>query len=434
MSEFDRPRRIGDYEIQRQLGRGGVGVVYQARDTERARSVALKAVPLTLAASDKDPRGLEKRFVSEGQAVIGLTHAGIASVYDTGVDRPTQFLFVAFELLRGKTLEALIAERKPIDWYEALGIASVVARALHHAHSAGVVHRNLTLANIMIATSGAPKITDFGGSGLFVGQVSPGGEVIGNPSYMSPEQALGRPADARSDIFSLGAILYELLTRKKAFAGAKGPEALAKVFRSEPPPATSVIPTLPAAVDAVLSRALAKSAADRYADAKSLAEDVEDVMESRVPRHAGAEPKRSPTPLVSKASDVRPRSRPDADDEGGQSTERAATAMPTLALPEDKAVHLAIVDGPRSGEVVKLVRPKYLIGRTGGGADLELDDSEVSRTHLLVECHGERVVIRDLTSTNGTFIDDERVTEAVIGDRAEFRVGRTRLRLMFSGE
>jgi len=406
-----------------------MGVVYLAEDPVLGRAVALKTVSLGFAVSEKERVAFRARFLTEAQAAARLSHPGIVVVYDVGVDSATGELFMALEYLKGQTLDALLAGERPLEWRQALRVAQRVAQALHHAHSNGIVHRDIKPANIMLLESGEPKIMDFGIAKVPTAQLTATGQVLGSPSYMSPERAREQPVDARSDLFSLGAVLYELLTGKRAFPGADVAGILLKVAYENPPPPGLARPGLPPDLDVVLARALAKDPDDRYPDGDTMAEDLEDIIEGRSPRHhaawvaspsrttlaGGPAPAASPTPASAEGTARGPQ-------------------LPSLALPPGKRVCLAILDGPRQGDIFALDRPQILIGRAGGGAGahLELPDGQISRAHAVVECHGPRVVVRDLNSTNGTHVAERRIAECEIEDRAEFRVGRTRLMLILT--
>jgi serine/threonine-protein kinase len=433
------PPRIGRYEIQRPLGRGMMGVVYQARDTVLQRNVALKTISLAFAVSEKERETFEARFLQEARAAATLAHPGIVVVYDVGVDLEVGSLYMALEFLRGKTLESILSAGQVLDWRESIRTVARVAEALHHAHVHGIVHRDVKPANIMILASGEPKVLDFGVAKLEGAELTAGGQVLGSPSYMSPEQAQGEPLDARSDLFSLGAVLYELVTGKKAFSGPDVPTIIKKLAYEDPPPPSSVRAGAPPALDRVVARALAKEPARRYATGKEMAEDIEDVLADRPPRHLGAGvPPAEPKTLVPTSGPratpaVAPKPKPPTPT--GEGTVAAGTGRGSgLSLPEGKRVSLAFLSGVRQGEVFLLSRPTALIGRSGGraSADIELADPEVSRTHALVECHGSRIVLRDLGSTNGTFVDESRIEERTLDDKSEFRVGGSRVMLIIS--
>ncbi|MEE8218739.1 MAG: serine/threonine-protein kinase, partial [Vicinamibacteria bacterium] len=280
-----RPRTLGRYEIQRELGRGTMGIVYEAKDPMLHRKVALKAIRIALSIPDELRELFEKRFLAEARAVAVLSHPGIVVVHDVGTDEKTETPYIAMEFLEGKTLEVVTAGGKRLQWREALGLAADAAWALHHAHDRGIVHRDIKPANIMRMPSGEPKIMDFGLARLPASELTAAGDLFGTPSYMSPEQAVGAVADARSDIFSLGCVLYQLLSGKKAFDGDSLPLILLRVREETPPPPSKWVDGLPPEVDAVVARALAKNADERYQDARAFAEDLEDVVEGKPPGH-----------------------------------------------------------------------------------------------------------------------------------------------------
>jgi serine/threonine protein kinase len=285
MQGHDPPAaRLGRYEIEAELGRGTMGVVYRAYDPDLGRRVALKTIHAALSQVGEERAAFEARFLTEARAAAGLSHPGIVVVHDVGRDPQTGVLFMALEHLAGRPLSALAAEGLPRPWPEALRLAARVAEALHHAHERGVIHRDVKPANIMVLPSGEPKVMDFGIARVDNAQLTSPGEALGTPLYMSPEQALGAKLDARSDVFSLGAVLYLLLTGRNAFAGPNLPAILASVAHADPVPPSRLVDA-PEAVDYLVARALAKTAAARYPDARSFGEDLDDVRAGRPPRH-----------------------------------------------------------------------------------------------------------------------------------------------------
>jgi serine/threonine-protein kinase len=285
----ETPDRVGRFEIRRELGRGMMGVVYEALDPGLARRVALKVIRLAFATSKKERETFERRFMTEARAAANLSHPGIVVVHEVGRDPESGLLYLAFEYLEGRVLSALLAERGRLEEKEALRLVGQVARALDYAHARGVVHRDIKPANIMVLPDGRPKILDFGLAKLEAGHdLTAPGQFLGTPQFMSPEQALGEAVDGRSDLFSLGAILYTLLSGRRPFEADTVGRLLARVAHQPPTPLRQVAPSVSAEAESVVARALVKDPARRYPTGAAMAEDIEDVLAGRRPRH-GAE-------------------------------------------------------------------------------------------------------------------------------------------------
>jgi serine/threonine protein kinase len=426
------PSRIDRYEIVGELGRGMMGVVYEARDPLLGRRVALKTIRVAVGMEEQYREEFEKRFYAEARAAATLSHPGIVLVYDVGTDPNTGELFLALEYLEGRSLDAVLRAGK-VAWRDALRLMGQVAEALHHAHSQGVIHRDVKPANIMILASGQPKLMDFGIAKIQGSALTTGGRFFGTPSYMSPERAGGNPVDATGDVFSLGAVLFEVVTGQQAFSGPDIASIMTRVVYNDPPAPTTLVPGLPPELDRVVARCLAKNPAQRYPNGRSLAEDLEDLLAGRRPRHAAEWGSARPSPEAGVSGSVAqaPIQAPKGDD-----TARRGSAGATRAFPPGKRVSLAILSGPRQGDIFLLSRPQALIGREGGhaGADLELPDAEASRAHAMLECYGSRIVVLDLGSTNGTFVGEERITEHALEDHGEFRIGRTGIMLILADQ
>ena len=280
------PERIGRYAIEAEVGRGTMGVVYRARDTVLERLVALKTIHgFGLAAEDM--AAFERRFLNEARVAAALSHPNVVAVHDFGRDEASGTLYIALEFVEGETLEQRV-RRGPIEWSSACRITAAVARALNIAHTRGFVHRDVKPANVIVLADGTPKLTDFGIAHLPSSDLTRAGEVFGTPSNMSPEQAAGDALDGRSDLFSLGTVLYQLLTGRRAFTGENLPKILAAVTHDTPAPPSG--PTVPRALDLVIAKALAKSADARYQTGEAMAEDLEEVIAGRSPRHAADTP------------------------------------------------------------------------------------------------------------------------------------------------
>jgi serine/threonine-protein kinase len=335
------PAKIGRYEIRREIGRGMMGVVYEAFDPALGRAVALKLIHLAFPVTPEEAETFEQRFFTEARSAGRLSHPGIVVVHDAGRDTETGRLFIAMEWLQGRALSQPSPE-SPLDWRQALRLGARLADALHHAHSAGVIHRDIKPANIMVLDSGDPKIMDFGIAKVETARLklTATGQSFGTPLYMSPEQALGHEVDARTDLFSLGAILYGLLTGRLAFGAESMMAIIGKVLHQDPPPPSQVQSDLPPDVDYLIARALAKALPDRYPSGGTMAEDIADVLDGRPPRHrpawGGARPPEGA--LAVPASPGPPRSEPKAD-------ATRVSAAPTR--PERTGTPRERVTGPR---------------------------------------------------------------------------------------
>jgi eukaryotic-like serine/threonine-protein kinase len=271
--------RLGPYEILSPLGAGGMGEVYRARDTRLGREVAVKVLPAGLS---QDPDRLA-RFEQEARAASALNHPNIVSVYDVG--RSESGSFLAMELVEGKTVRELVAAGSlPIK--RALSIAAQTADGLAKAHAAGIVHRDLKPENLMVSADGFLKILDFGlaklveektagaSGALTAAAQTASGIVLGTVGYMSPEQAGGASVDFRSDQFALGAILYEMVTGRRAFAKTTAVDTLSAILHEEPEPIAGLRPETPTGLRWLLDRCLAKEPDERYASTRDLARDL----------------------------------------------------------------------------------------------------------------------------------------------------------------
>src|SRR5438105_7012079 len=205
---------VGRYEINGELGRGAMGVVYKATDPTIGRTVALKTMRLDV--HGLDAKEMVRRFQNESRAAGVLNHPNIVTIYDAG--EHDGIFYIAMEFIEGTTLHELMAEKRVLAADEVIQIARQICCGLDYAHSNGIVHRDIKPANIMITPNGTVKIMDFGIAKAGGGMTSTG-QVLGTPNYMSPEQVKGKPLDGRSDLFSLGVVLYEMATGEKPFVG-----------------------------------------------------------------------------------------------------------------------------------------------------------------------------------------------------------------------
>jgi Protein kinase domain len=266
-------KTLGRYRILGELGRGAMGVVYRAIDPIIEREVALKTLHAELPADVIEE--VRVRFLREARSAGRLSHPNIVTVFDVGQEGGAAY--IAMELLEGLSLHQMLKERQPLAFHTVADIIAQVADALHHAHQFKIVHRDVKPANIVVTPAGRAKLTDFGVAFVPASDVTQTGTALGSPRYMAPEQVLGQPIDARADVFSLGVVLYELLTRRTPFEwpGDTSVFALMQRIAGEPhPPLRQIDPKIPAGFDRIMDRALAKRPQDRYQSAAELAHDV----------------------------------------------------------------------------------------------------------------------------------------------------------------
>lgn len=261
--------RIGRYEILDEIGRGAMGTVYRARDPLIERTVAIKTVPISQLRQEGTEA--ESRFLREAQSAGRLSHPNIVTIYDVG--EADGLAYIAMEHLSGKTLRALM-NNGPMPLDLVLETAAQMAEALAFAHEHGVIHRDVKPANVVITNQhGRIKLTDFGIAHLANSDHTHDGQMLGSPRYMSPEQAMGREVDGRSDIFSLGAVMYEMLTGHYAFDGDNLPAIVYRVVNETPFSAAVLRPQIPAALNDLLMRMLSKKPEARP-DARALVDTL----------------------------------------------------------------------------------------------------------------------------------------------------------------
>jgi eukaryotic-like serine/threonine-protein kinase len=264
---------LGRYEILEEIGRGAMGAVFRARDPLIDRVVAVKTINVGLSRGEAE--AFAKRFELEARSAGRLNHPNIVTIYDVG--KSGDVAYIAMELLEGQSLREILDSGVVLPTSTIADISAQIADGLAAAHQANVIHCDIKPANIVVLPSGLVKITDFGIAMLPTGSRSFIGSVAGSPKYISPEQVVGRPVDARSDVFSLGVVLYELLTGTPPFGGAALDEILHNVINASPDPPTSRNRRLPAAFDAIVARALAKHPDNRYQTAREMSEDLREL-------------------------------------------------------------------------------------------------------------------------------------------------------------
>ena len=346
------PAKIGRYRILGELGRGAMGVVYRAKDPALDRVVALKTIILS---DDADNRKeYEKRFAQEARAAGKLNHPNIVTTFDFGEEGDLAYL--AMELLEGTDLRARL--KKALPTAEAVDIAVQVADGLGFAHERGIVHRDIKPANIMLLERGGAKIMDFGIARTRSDDFKTStGMVMGTPRFMSPEQITGGPIDQRSDLFSLGTVLYEMLTGEMLFAGADNPQIAHALMNLEPDPPSRHNTEVTSLLDFVVARALKKDPAVRYQDAYELAADLRTCLAELQGRPL-TDAKRETTRTVKLARKTRGDSRPPAP----VANAIASTTRLSLCRQFDSKAALRRLSAPGRMDRARLTRAPRAVG------------------------------------------------------------------------
>ncbi|HND54079.1 MAG TPA: protein kinase, partial [Pirellulaceae bacterium] len=309
-------RTLGKYRLTRRLGAGGMGVVYLARDTRLQRDAAVKVLSLRAASKPK----FRERFLREARAAASFSHPQVVTIYE--IDEQDDLCFMAMELLAGSMLD-LRNSRGKLTWRNAARAIVAVCRALVAAHAAGLVHRDIKPANILWSTDGQVKLSDFGLVKVddHDSPLTTANTVMGTPSYMSPEQCRGETVDDRSDLYSLGATFYDLLTGHPPFTGATPIQTCFAHCNNAVPSVTAAVPEAPDACDTIIQRAMAKEPCDRYASAADMLADLSALLASPETGHATATPLRPTTTnaAATPAADAGARSEADFNIDEGRS-------------------------------------------------------------------------------------------------------------------
>ena len=284
--------KAGRYEILGELGRGGMGVVYRAKDPSIGRIVAVKTIQLSEEGTGMSHAELVERFQTEARAAGLLTHPNIVVIYDVG--ESDGVYYITMELVNGKSLQALLDSGEKFSLHRLLRIMEQVCSALQYAHDHRVVHRDIKPANIMLTGEDFVKVTDFGTAQIMQYGASQQTSVMGTPGYMSPEQIKGKAVDGRTDIFSLGVMLYEMTTGQKPFRGQDIATILYQLLNEEPVPPHQVNPAIPQGVSSTILKAMAKSPYLRYENCRELMDDLKNYRPGEKPATANASPSISP--------------------------------------------------------------------------------------------------------------------------------------------
>jgi serine/threonine protein kinase len=300
-------KQISRYEILSELGRGAMGVVFKARDPQIGRLIALKTITASVA---EDP-GLLERFRGEAQAAGALQHPNIVTIYEMG--EADGVPFIAMEYLEGESLDALISRRAQVPLAQKVEYLVQTCRALQYAHRRGVIHRDIKPANIVVTVEGTVKVVDFGIARLTGASKTQTGTLLGTLAYMSPQQIRGDRADARSDIWSVGVVLYELLTYRRPFQGENHAALLLSILQNEPVPLRKLLGECPHQLDLISQRTLAKDYSARYQSMEELLLELKSswaALHLNKPGDAPAEPARAAVRGYARPGGVGPRSMP----------------------------------------------------------------------------------------------------------------------------
>jgi serine/threonine protein kinase len=263
--------KLGRYEVVSELGKGAMGIVYLAKDPAIGRLVAIKTIRGGSAGDEEDTQEFRERFVREAQTAGILSHPNIVTIHDIGEDPDTRTSYIAMEYIEGKNIKMLLGEKTKFPFDQVCEIVAEVADALDYAHRKGIIHRDVKPANIIITTDGKVKITDFGIAKIASSNLTTTGQFLGTPNYMSPEQVSGSPVDGRSDLFSLGVVLYEMLTSRKPFQGDNLTAISYKIVHEDFTPPAVVSTEVPPEFNDIVARAMAKDPWNRYQRGKDMA-------------------------------------------------------------------------------------------------------------------------------------------------------------------
>lgn len=411
------------YKIMALLGEGGMGAVLKAYDVTLQREVAIKMMHPHLASQ----ANFQERFLQEARVAARLDHPGIVQIFDFGQHR--QMLYIVMKFIPGDNLEQMLAdlraEEKWMVQHEAVEVIRQVALALDYAHKNGILHRDLKPGNIMIepVASGSlpyrPVVTDLGLAKLVEGGLmTQEGTSMGTPSYMSPEQALGKATDPRSDVYSLGILLFELATSRLPFVVHNLMEAIECHTRQAPPSPRSIRPEIPAVLEAIILKAIEKDPARRYESAGALAKALEGIPFSEQDT-AVPSPMATAVSLITQyqKSLLNPR---------GSSVLKDFQTPPSLTRDQ-----IQVLSPNKKTQNFPIAPEGMTIGRDASN-DIVIDDQQASRNHARVDVSGSEIRVVDLSSTNGTYLGTVRMLPGVAEIWTEdkpIRIGQTWLRL-----
>ncbi len=392
--------KLGRYRIASLIGAGGMGSVLKAFDETLQRDVAIKI----LAPQYTRQPNFRDRFLQEARTAARLRHPGIVQVYDFG--QSPSLLYIVMEYIQGDDLQVLLRRLKKknqrIILTESVALTREVSQAVDYAHKHGVLHRDIKPANVMLRDEPSsdlpyqPILTDLGLAKLAEGGVvTQIGTSMGTPTYMSPEQAMGDEVDSRSDVYSLGILMYELAVGKPPFKIKSITEAIRYHSKTPPPPPRSVRPEIPKALEAVILKALRKKPENRYKDARNFAEALDEALDKMEMRRVPE------TPIPASVSLFTLYEPPESEQYQAVGVSTAAEGFPPIRLPDQ----LVILMSDQTSRTINLKSDKFTIGRDNTN-DLVINERKISRNHVRIEFDGADYRIIDLNSTNGSFLND----------------------------
>jgi serine/threonine protein kinase len=426
---------LNRYQITRLLGEGGMGAVYRANDATLQREVAIKVMHDNFA-HQKD---FQERFLQEARTAARMNHPGIVQVFDFGQDQG--HLYIVMKYIPGDNLEdllrALRAQNRWMPLSESVELIRQVALALDYAHNHSVLHRDLKPGNIMIEPEPAdglpyrPVLTDLGLAKLAQGGLTTqDSSSMGTPAYMSPEQAMGRSTDPRSDVYSLGIMLFELATGQLPFPARNLSDAIRYHVQTPPPDPHSIRPEIPVELEQVILQAIQKEPAKRYQSASDLAEAL------KVTLPAAGQVLSSPAGIQASLSLLTQYQNSLIELRGASILGAFPPAPPSASTDDLSQDRIQVLASDQTSRAVVITHPSMTIGRDPE-CELPLDDPKASRRHARLDFDGQSYRVTDLNSTNGSYLSNARLTPGVAqvwNPEQTLRLGDTYLRLLRAGQ